>query len=123
MRRVKNKNKLTKELIIMTQTKIKKANNISPVENVKLFQACEVNDTRKSYNKLWADVKDEAIEIVERVGGSIISKYKSKAFYMEIAKKNTKRFDVKGFKENYPELYETYLIDGESVELKTKVVK
>ena len=42
---------------------------------------------------------------------------------MEIAKKNTKRFDVKGFKENYPELYETYLVDGESVELKTKVVK
>ena len=37
----------------MTQTKIKKANNISPVENVKLFQACEVNDTRKSYNNTF----------------------------------------------------------------------
>ena len=63
------------------------------------------------------------IEIVERVGGSIISKYKSKAFYMEIAKKNTKRFDVTSFKEKYPQLYESFLIDGESVELKTKVVK
>jgi len=107
----------------MTQTKIKKATNISPVENVKLFQACEVNDTRKNYNKLWTSVKGEAIEIVERVGGSIISKYKSKAFYMEIAKKNTKRFDVTSFKEKYPQLYESFLIDGESVELKTKVVK
>ena len=107
----------------MTQQKIKKATNISPVENVKLFQACEVNDTRKNYNKLWTSVKGEAIEIVERVGGSIISKYKSKAFYMEIAKKNTKRFDVTKFKEDHPSLYESYLIDGESVELKTKVVK
>jgi len=107
----------------MTIQKLKKATNISPVENVKLFQACEVNDTRKNYNKLWSSVKDEAIEIVERCGGSIISKYKSKAFYMEIAKKNTKRFDVSSFKEKYPELYQTYLVDGESVELKTKVVK
>ena len=107
----------------MTQQKVKKASNISPVENLKLFQACEVNDARKNYNKLWTSVKPEAIEIVERVGGSIISKYKSKAFYMEISKKNTKRFDVTSFKENYPDLYETYLVDGESVELKTKVVK
>ena len=109
----------------MTQQKIKKATNISPVENVKLFQACEVNDNRKLYNKLWNKdgVKDEAFEIVERVGGSIISKYKSKAFYMEIAKKNTKRFDVTSFKEKYPQLYESFLIDGEAVELKTKIVK
>ena len=42
---------------------------------------------------------------------------------MEIAKKNTKRFDVTSFKEKYPQLYESFLIDGESVELKTKVVK
>lgn len=107
----------------MTIQKIKKADNISPVENVKLFQACEVNDTRKNYNKLWTSVKPEAIEIVERVGGSVISKYKSKAYYMEIAKKATKRFDVTSFKEKHPHLYDKYLIDGEAVELKTKIVK
>jgi len=107
----------------MTIQKIKKAENISPVENVKLFQACEVNDTRKNYNKLWASVKPEALEIVERVGGSVISKYKSKAYYMEIAKKATKRFDVTSFKEKHPHLYNKYLIDGEAVELKTKIVK
>lgn len=107
----------------MTIQKIKKADNISPVENVKLFQACEVNDTRKNYNKLWTSVKPEAIEIVERVGGSVISKYKSKAYYMEIAKKATKRFDVTSFKEKHPHLYNKYLIDGEAVELKTKIVK
>ena len=107
----------------MTIQKIKKADNISPVENVKLFQACEVNDTRKNYNKLWTSVKPEALEIVERVGGSVISKYKSKAYYMEIAKKATKRFDVTSFKEKHPHLYDKYLIDGEAVELKTKIVK
>ena len=74
----------------MTQTKIKKATNISPVENVKLFQAFEVNDTRKNYNKLWTSVKGEAIEIVERVGGSIISKYKSKNFLHGDRKKKYK---------------------------------
>jgi len=107
----------------MTIQKIKKADNISPVENVKLFQACEVNDTRKNYNKLWTSVKPEALEIVERVGGSVISKYKSKAYYMEISKKATKRFDVTSFKEKHPHLYNKYLIDSEAVELKTKIVK
>ena len=101
----------------------KKQKTLSPIENLKLFKACEVNHNRKSYNKLWVDVKEEALPIVEEFGGSVISKYKTKSYYIEIAKKNTKRFDVKGFKENYPELYETYLIDGESTELKTKIVK
>ena len=105
------------------KTQIKKSENISPVENVKLFQACETNDLRKAYNKLWTPIKDEAIEIVERVGGSVISKYKSKAYYIEISKKNTTRFDVKSFKDKHPELYNDFLVDGESIELKTKIVK
>jgi len=105
------------------KTQLKTNKNISPVENVKLFQACETNDLRKSYNKLWTPIKEEAIEIVERVGGSVISKYKSKAYYIEIAKKNTTRFDVTSFKEKHPELYNDFLVDGESIELKTKIVK
>jgi len=105
------------------KTQLKTNKNISPVENVKLFQACEVNHNRKSYNKLWVDVKEEALEIIERVGGSLISKYKSKAFYMEVSRKKTSRFDVKKFQEDHPELYNNYMIDGEAVELKTKIVK
>ena len=84
----------------MTQTKIKKATNISPVENVKLFQACEVNDTRKNYNKLWTSVKGEAIEIVERVGGSIISKYKSKAFTWRLQKRTQSDLMLQALKKN-----------------------
>lgn len=105
------------------KSQLKTNKNISPVENIKLFQACETNDLRKSYNKLWTPVKEEAIEIVERVGGSVISKYKSKAYYIEISKKNTTRFDVTSFKEKHPELYNDFLVDGESIELKTKIVK
>ena len=105
------------------KTQLKTNKNISPVENVKLFQACEVNHNRKAYNKLWVDVKEEALPIVEVLGGSVISKYKSKSYYIEIAKKNTTRFDVKSFKENHPEIYSKYIVEGEAIELKTKVVK
>ena len=107
------------------KTQLKTNKNISPVENVKLFQACEINDNRKLYNKLWNSdgVKDEAVEIVDRVGGSVISKFKSKAYYMEVSRKKTSRFDVTKFKEDHPELYNKYIIDGEAVELKTKIVK
>ena len=56
---------------------IKKTKTLSPIENVKLFKACELNDSRKTHNKLWIDVKSEALEIVDSLGGSIINKYKS----------------------------------------------
>ena len=105
------------------QQKTKNSQAISPIENVKLFQACEINDTRKSYNKLWVNVKEEALEIVDRMGGSIINKYKKKSQYMEATRKNTKRFDVKAFQEKHPHLYNKFIVDGEAVELKTKIVK
>lgn len=125
MGHVLNIKKQLNERGIKMKTQIKKSENISPVENAKLFQACEVNDNRKLYSKLWNKdgVKDEAFEIVERVGGSVISKFRSKAYYIEIAKKKTMRFDVKTFKEKHPELYESFLVEGEAVELKTKIVK
>ena len=107
------------------KTQLKTNKNISPVENVKLFQACEINDNRKLYTKLWNSdgVKDEAVEIVDRVGGSVISKFRSKAYYMEVSRKKTSRFDVTKFKEDHPELYNNYIVEGEAVELKTKIVK
>ena len=36
-----------------------------------------------------------------------------------LIKKATTRFDIKAFKDKHPELYESFLIGGESVELKT----
>ena len=58
-----------------------------------------------------------------RSGGSVINKYKSKSYYIEIAKKPTTRFDVKSFKEKHPQIYNSFIVEGESVELKTKIVK
>tara|TARA_R110000851_G_scaffold231870_1_gene384601 strand:+ start:47 stop:421 length:375 start_codon:yes stop_codon:yes gene_type:complete len=120
------KKQLNQEVNQMTTQKIVKINKpktLSPIENVKLFKACELNDSRKTYNKLWINVKSEALEIVDSLGGSIINKYKSKSYYIEIAKKNTTRFDVKSFKEQHPHLYDKFIVEGESVELKTKIVK
>ena len=91
--------------------------------NKKLFLACKVNEKRKSSNKLWVDVKDEALPIVEDRGGFVIGQYENYDYSLETIKKNTTRFDIKGFKENYPELYKTYLIDGQSIELKTNYKK
>ena len=89
-----------------------KEKTLSPIENVKLFKACEVNHNRKTYNKLWIDVKEEALPIVESLGGSVINK-----------KKSTTRFDVKSFKEKHPEIYNSFIVEGEAIELKTKIVK
>jgi len=85
-----------------------------------LFKACEVNDQRKSLNKLWVDIKEESLPIVEESGGFVIGTYKNKDYSIEIIKKNTTRFDVKSFKEKHPEIYDSFLIGGESTELKTK---
>ncbi len=102
---------------------LKKTKTLTPIENEKLFKACELNDQRKLLNKTWVDVKEEALQIVDSFGGSMINKYKSKSYYIEIAKKGTTRFDVKSFKEKHPHLYKKYIVEGESIELKTKIVK
>ena len=36
---------------------------------------------------------------------------------------DTTRFDIKSFKEKHPEIYDQFLIGGESVELKTNYKK
>ena len=93
-----------------TQT-TKKHKQLEAAINKKLFLACKV------------DVKDEALPIVEDRGGFVIGQYEDYDYSLETIKKNTTRFDIKGFKENYPELYKTYLIDGQSIELKTNYKK
>ena len=98
----------------------KQKKQISLKQNKLLFKACEVNDQRKSLNKLWVDIKEESLPIVEESGGFVIGTYKNKDYSIEIIKKNTTRFDVKSFKEKHPEIYESFLIGGESTELKTK---
>ena len=105
-----------------TQT-TKKHKQLEAAINKKLFLACKVNEKRKSSNKLWVDVKDEALPIVEDRGGFVIGQYENYDYSLETIKKNTTRFDIKAFKDKHPEIYKSFLIDGESTELKTKIVK
>tara|TARA_R100001015_G_scaffold13949_1_gene6323 strand:+ start:1202 stop:1531 length:330 start_codon:yes stop_codon:yes gene_type:complete len=105
------------------QKQIKKLPKLKAATSEKLFKACQTNDLRKSYNKLWVDVKEDTLPIVEAFGGFTVGKHKGHEFSLEILKKNTTRFDIKSFKEKHPEIYDQFLIGGESVELKTKYKK
>ena len=86
----------------------------------KFFNTCKLNDNRKSFVKLWTSVKDETLPLVEERGGFVIGHFNNFDYSLEIIKKATTRFDIKAFKDKHPELYESFLIGGESVELKTK---
>jgi len=105
-----------------TQT-TKKHKQLEAAINKKLFLACKVNEKRKSSNKLWVDVKDEALPIVEDRGGFVIGQYENYDYSLETIKKNTTRFDIKKFKECHPLIYKDFLIDGQSIELKTNYKK
>ena len=101
----------------------KKLPKLKAATSSKLLKACEINDLRKNYNKLWVNVKEDTLPIVEALGGVTVGKLKNKEYSLEIIKKNVIRFDVKSFKEKHQEIYNQFLISGESVELKTKYKK
>ena len=84
------------------KTQLKRLPKLKAATSQKLLKACEVNDLRKSYNKLWVDVKEETLPIVEAFGGFTVGKIKNKEYSLEIIQ---------------------FLISGESVELKTKYKK
>ena len=105
------------------KTQQKKLPKLKGATSQKLLKACEVNDLRKCYNKLWVNVKEETLPIVEAFGGFTVGKIKNKEYSLEIIKKNVTRFDVKSFKEKHQDIYNQFLISGESVELKTKFKK
>jgi hypothetical protein len=101
----------------------KKLPKLKAATSSKLLKACEINDLRKNYAKLWINVKEETLPIVEAFGGFTVGKIKNKEYSLEIIKKNVTRFDVKKFKDCHPLIYKDFLISGESVELKTKYKK
>ena len=103
------------------QTKTKK--QVATATSLKLFNACKINQLRKDYNKLWTELKDETLPIVEQNQGFITFQHKSYVGSIELVKKNTTRFNIKDLKEKHPEIYESFLIGGESTELRTKYKK
>lgn len=107
----------------MSVQKKQKATKAFVAQSQQLLKACEVNFNRKSFNKLWVDIKEDTLPIVEALGGFTVGKHKGHEYSLEILLKNTTRFDIKSFKEKHPEIYSQFLVDGESVELKTKYKK
>ena len=118
-----NHKKQTNKVRYYMKTQQKKLPKLKAATSQKLLKACEVNDLRKNYNKLWVNVKEETLPIVEAFGGFTVGKIKNKEYSLEIIKKNVTRFDVKSFKEKHQDIYNQFLISGESVELKTKYKK
>ena len=98
---------------------MKKHKKLEANINQKFFTTCKLNDNRNSFNKLWSTVKDETLPLVEERGGFVIGNFNNFDYSLEIIKKATTRFDIKSFKDKHPELYQSFLIDGESIELKT----
>ena len=101
----------------------KKLPKLKAATSSKLLKAREINALRKNYNKLWVNVKEDTLPIVEAFGGFTVGKIKNKEYSLEIIKKNVTRFDVKKFKDCHPLIYKDFLVSGESVELKTKYKK
>ena len=87
------------------------------------------NQTIKEYSKVNKLIKPNLIEHCQNNDNYFQFRAKERFQYigsMELVIKNTSRFDVTSFKEKHPELYESFLVEGESFELRSnykKVIK
>ena len=54
------------------KTQQKKLPKLKAATSQKLLQACEINDLRKNYNKLWVDVMCESIFKVYQLRNKIM---------------------------------------------------
>jgi hypothetical protein len=87
------------------------------------------NQTIKEYNKVNKLIKPNLIEHCQNNDNYFQFRAKERFQYigsMELVIKNTSRFDVTQFKKDHPELYDKYVVDGQSFELRSnykKVIK
>ena len=106
-------------------TKEKKQIESKSIEK-KAFSLIRLQNLIKEYNKIIKLIKPEMIDHLKEKGFFVFKVTEGKKTYegsIDLLTKKTSRFDVKAFKENYPDLYETYLVSGESHEIRGNVVK
>ena len=106
-------------------TKEKKQIESKSIEK-KAFSLIRLQNLIKEYNKIIKLIKPEMIDHLKEKGFFVFKVTEGKKTYegsIDLLTKKTSRFDVKAFKENYPDLYETYLVNGESHEIRGNVVK
>ena len=106
-------------------TKEKKQIESKSIEK-KAFSLIKLKNLVKEYNKIIKLIQPEMIDYLKEKGFFVFKVKEGKETYegsIDLLTKKTSRFDVKAFKENYPDLYETYLVNGESHEIRGNVVK
>ena len=106
-------------------TKEKKQIESKSIEK-KAFSLIKLKNLVKEYNKIIKLIQPEMIDYLKEKGFFVFKVKEGKETFegsIDLLTKKTSRFDVKAFKENYPDLYETYLVSGESNEIWGNVVK
>ena len=106
-------------------TKEKKQIESKSIEK-KAFSLIKLKNLVKEYNKIIKLIQPEMIDYLKEKGFFVFKVKEGKETFegsIDLLIKKTSRFDVKAFKENYPDLYETYLVSGESHEIRGNVVK
>ena len=106
-------------------TKEKKQIESKSIEK-KAFSLIKLKNLVKEYNKIIKLIQPEMIDYLKEKGFFVFKVKEGKETYegsIDLLTKKTSRFDVKAFKENYPDLYETYLVSWESNEIRGNVVK
>jgi len=106
-------------------TKEKKQIESKSIEK-KAFSFIKLKNLVKEYNKIIKLIQPEMIDYLKEKGFFVFKVKEGKETFegsIDLLTKKTSRFDVKAFKENYPDLYETYLVSGESHEIRGNVVK
>ena len=106
-------------------TKEKKQIESRSIEK-KAFSYIRLKNLVKEYNKIIKLLQPEMIDHLKETGFFVFKVKEGKETFegsIDLLTKKTSRFDVKAFKEKYPDLYETYLVSGESHEIRGNVVK
>ena len=104
-------------------TKEKKQIESKSIEK-KAFSFIKLKNLVKEYNKIIKLIQPEMIDHLKQKGFFVFKVKEGKETFegsIDLLIKKTSRFDVKAFKENYPDLYETYLVSGESNEIRGNV--
>ena len=97
-----------------------KATKVQQQDIVNYHYSVEQVKEQKKANDL---IKPTHVELVETIKSNliIIDKVEGIEGYSQLIKRTMKRFDVSKFKEKFPKLYEEFLVEMDTKEIKIKV--
>ena len=97
-----------------------KANKVQQQDLVNYHYSVEQVKAQKKANDL---IKPTHVELFETIKTNLIilDKVEGIEGFAQLIKRTMKRFDVSKFKEKYPKLYEEFLVDMDTKEIKIKV--